>query len=58
MYGIETPLEKDLYRISEENGQITEVQIFLKPMDTIFAPFIYDGFTIPQEQIRNQVKVM
>ncbi|KAL3985734.1 hypothetical protein ACH3XW_39860 [Acanthocheilonema viteae] len=58
MYRIETPLERDLYQISRENEQITEVQIFLKPMETICAPFIYDGFTIPQEQIRNQVKII
>lgn len=57
MYEIETPLERDLYQISRENEQITEVQIFLKPMETICAPFIYDGFTLPEEQIRNQVKV-
>ncbi|CAG9538867.1 unnamed protein product [Cercopithifilaria johnstoni] len=55
MYRIETPLEKDLYQISGENEQTTEVQIFLKPMETIFAPFIYDGFTLPQEQIRDQI---
>ncbi|MCP9264690.1 Nephrocystin-4 [Dirofilaria immitis] len=54
IYGIETPLEKDLYQISRENEQ-TEVRIFLKPMETICAPFIYDGFTLPEEQIRNQI---
>ncbi|KAM3717023.1 Nephrocystin-4 [Dirofilaria immitis] len=57
IYGIETPLEKDLYQISRENEQ-TEVRIFLKPMETICAPFIYDGFTLPEEQIRNQVKII
>uniref|UniRef100_A0A0R3RR61 Calpain catalytic domain-containing protein n=1 Tax=Elaeophora elaphi TaxID=1147741 RepID=A0A0R3RR61_9BILA len=58
MYGIETPLEQDLYQISKENEQISEVHIFLKPMETICAPFIYDGFTLPQEQIKNQVKII
>ncbi|VDO30986.1 unnamed protein product [Onchocerca flexuosa] len=58
VYGIETPLEKDLYQVSRNNEQITEVRIFLKPMETICAPFIYDGFTLPQEQIRNQVKII
>ncbi|VDK74813.1 unnamed protein product [Litomosoides sigmodontis] len=58
MYEIETPLERDLYRISTKEEQITEVQIFLKPMETICAPFIYDGFALPAEQIRNQVKII
>ncbi|EJW87764.1 hypothetical protein WUBG_01324 [Wuchereria bancrofti] len=55
MYGIETPLERDLYQVSRKDEQITEVHIFLKPMETICAPFIYDGFTLPQEQIKNQI---
>uniref|UniRef100_A0A915PNX2 Nephrocystin-4 n=1 Tax=Setaria digitata TaxID=48799 RepID=A0A915PNX2_9BILA len=58
MYGIETPLERDLYQISEENEQTTEVYIFLKPMETIYAPFIYDGFQLRKQQSRNQVKVV
>ncbi|VIO98659.1 Uncharacterized protein BM_BM5387 [Brugia malayi] len=58
MYGIETPLERDLYQISRKDEQITEVHIFLKPMETICAPFIYDGFALPQEQIKNQVKII
>lgn len=57
MYKIETPLEKNLYQQSRENEEITEVYVFLKPMETICAPFIYDGFALPHEQIRNQVKV-
>lgn len=26
-------------------------------METVYAPFIYDGFALPQEQIHNEVKV-
>ncbi|VDK27138.1 unnamed protein product [Gongylonema pulchrum] len=55
--GVETPLESSLYGVSEENGQIVEVCIFLKPMETIYAPFLYDTFTLPPDQIKNQVKV-
>lgn len=58
MYRVETPLEKDLYQVSREGEEITEVQIFLKSMETVCAPFIYDGFGLPQEQIKNQVKVV
>ncbi|VDN06658.1 unnamed protein product, partial [Thelazia callipaeda] len=58
LYQIDTPLERNLYRLSEQNEMHTSVEIFLRPFETVYAPFIYDAFSLFQDQIQNQVKVV
>ncbi|CAI4231590.1 unnamed protein product [Auanema sp. JU1783] len=49
-----TPIEKNMFH-ETKNGNY---EVFLKPMESIYVPFIYEHFNISKEEDLNETKVL
>lgn len=51
-------MEENLYQIIRDNDGNSEICIHLKPMESVYTPFVYDEYGTSCEKARNQVKVI
>ncbi|VDM37039.1 unnamed protein product [Toxocara canis] len=55
---IYSAVERDLFNVTTSVDGSREVHICLKPMQAVFVPFKYDGFTLPRGRRTDQVKAV
>ena len=48
---IYSAVEKDLLHVTKNEDDSIFVHIFLNPMESVYVPFVLDGFLLPEYQV-------